>query len=106
KLNGSYRVLHRDAAKMDHHTKIGQTQVGPKFSTAQLGLLIFCASFLIYMVSPQGHPSFTDLKHGAEVMRISLSLARTGDFSDPFFSLPTGPTAHAAPPYVFVYAAI
>ena len=101
KLNESHRILHRDATKMD-----SQTQVGRRFSTAQLGLLIFCASFLIYMVSPQGHPSFTDLKHGAEVMRVSLSLAHTGDFSDPFFSLPTGPTAHPAPAYVFVYAAV
>jgi len=77
-----------------------------RFSTAQLVLLIFCASGLIYMVSPQGRPAFTDLTHGAEVTRVSLSLAHTGDFANPFFSLPTGRTAHTAPAYVFVYATV
>lgn len=79
-------------------------QIGRDVSLTRLSILIFIASFLIYAVSPQGRPLFLDLTHGAEITRVALTLVKQGDFAHPFFALPTGPTAHTAPGYVFLYA--
>src|SRR5580700_7981962 len=77
---------------------------GRDISLTRLTVLIFVASFLIDAVSPQGRPLFLDLMHGAEITRVALTLVKQGDFAHPFFALPTGPTAHTAPGYVFLYA--
>ena len=81
-------------------------QIGRDLSLTRLTILIFTASYLVYAVSPQGRPLFLDLTHGAEITRVALTLVRQGDFAHPFFSLPTGPTAHTAPAYVFLYALV
>jgi hypothetical protein len=79
----------------------------PSFSlsTAQLVVFIFLVG-LIYAASPQGRPSYFALKPDGEILRVALTLAGQGDFAHPYNSLPTGPTAHAAPAYVFLIALI
>jgi hypothetical protein len=81
-------------------------QIGRDLSLTQITILIFAASFLIYAVSPQGKPTFFDLRHGAEITRVALTLVQQGDFAHPYFALPTGPTAHTAPGYVFLFALV
>ena len=81
-------------------------QIGRDVSLTRLTILIFAASFLIYAVSPQGRPLYLDLTHGAEITHVALTLVHQGDFAHPFFALPTGPTAHTAPGYVFLYALV
>jgi hypothetical protein len=75
------------------------------FSKAQLAVFIFLIA-LIYAASPQGWPSYFALKPDGEISRVALTLAGQGDFAHPYNSLPTGPTAHAAPAYVFLIALI
>jgi hypothetical protein len=75
-------------------------------STLQIALAIFSLSFAIYAFSPQGSPTSYSLTQAGEVARVSISVAERGTFTDPFYSLPTGFTAHVAPAYVFVYAAV
>jgi hypothetical protein len=75
-------------------------------STTHLAILIFALSFLIYAFSPQGSPTIYNLAQPGEVARVSRSVAERGTFGDPFSAIPTGFTAHVAPAYVFVYAAV
>src|SRR5258706_16361397 len=75
-------------------------------STTHIALIIFSLSFVIYAFSPQGSPTAYNLTQAGEVARVSVSVAERGTFTDPFYSLPTGFTAHVAPAYVFVYAAV
>lgn len=75
-------------------------------STPHIALAIFSLSFAIYAFSPQGSPTSHSLTQAGEVARVSISVAERGTFTDPFYSLPTGFTAHVAPAYVFVYAAV
>jgi len=75
-------------------------------STAHIAIIIFILSFAIYAFSPQGSPMAYNLNQAGEVARVSISVAERGTFADPFSSLPTGFTAHVAPAYVFVYAAV
>jgi hypothetical protein len=75
-------------------------------STTHIAILFFSLSFAIYAFSAQGSPSTYNLTQAGEVARVSISVAERGTFSDPFSSLPTGFTAHVAPAYVFIYAAI
>ena len=75
-------------------------------STLHIALAIFSLSFVIYAFSPQGSPTSYSLTQPGEVARVSISVAERGTFTDPFYSLPTGFTAHVAPAYVFVYAAV
>jgi hypothetical protein len=81
-------------------------KIGRRLTVGRLALLIFAASFAIYAASPQGRPRFSDLEKGAEISRVALSVARDGSFANPFFPLPTGYTAHAAPVYVLLYALV
>jgi hypothetical protein len=81
-------------------------KIGRRLTVGRLALLVFAASFVIYAVSPQGRPRFSDLAKGAEISRVALSVARDGSFANPFFPLPTGYTAHAAPVYVLLYALV
>src|SRR5258705_2048628 len=75
-------------------------------STTHIALIIFSLSFAIYAFSPQGSPTAYNLQQAGEVARVSISVAERGTFTDPFYSLPTGFTAHVAPAYAFVYAAV
>lgn len=81
-------------------------KIGGQWPLRRVAFLVFAASFLIYAVSPQGRPRFSDLAKGAEISRVALSVARDGSFANPFFPLPTGYTAHAAPVYVLLYALV
>jgi hypothetical protein len=81
-------------------------QIGGRLSIQWLTVLIFVASCLIYALSPQGRPSFSDLTQGAEIPRVALTIVQEGSFAHPYYSLPTGPTAHMAPAYVLLYAFI
>ena len=77
-----------------------------RLSLAKLTVLIFVVSAVIYAISPQGRPSFSDMTKGAEIPRVALTLVQEGSFAHPFYALPTGPTAHTSPAYVFLYAAV
>ena len=81
-------------------------KIAGRLSLRRLVILLFVASYLLYAFSPQGKPLYPDLVQGAEVSHIAISLAQYGTFSDPFFSGPTGPTAHTPPAYVFLYALV
>ena len=76
------------------------------FSLRGLSTAIFLVACLVYSLSPQGRPRFSDLAKGAELSRVAMSVARDGTFANPFYPLPTGYTAHAAPAYVFLYAGV
>jgi len=93
--------MHSDLTKRRSLSRMGGSR-----STMHLTIIIFSLSFLIYAFSPQGTPSTYDLTQAGEVARVSISVAERGTFGDPFSSLPTGFTAHVAPAYVFVYAAV
>ena len=79
----------------------------PEFSLSprQLAIFIFLIG-LIYALAPQGRPSYFSIKPDGEILRVALTLAGQGDFAHPYQSLPTGPTAHTAPAYVFLIAFI
>jgi hypothetical protein len=81
-------------------------KIGGRWPLRRVAFLVFAASFVIYAVSPQGRPRFSDLAKGAEISRVALSVARDGSFANPFYPLPTGYTAHAAPVYVLLYALV
>jgi hypothetical protein len=80
--------------------------IGQSLSTTNIAIIVFVLSFLIYAFSPQGRPETYKLNQAGEVARVSVSVAERGTFADPYSSLPTGFTAHVAPAYVFVYAAV
>ena len=82
------------------------SQTNGSLSTTHIAIIVFTLSFTIYAFSPQGSPTTYSLTQAGEVARVSISLAERGTFADPFYSLPTGFTAHVAPAYVFVYAAV
>src|ERR1700722_17743952 len=84
--------------------RIRWMHIGQGLSLPQLTILIFIASSLIYAISPQGKLAFHDLRHGAEITRVALTLVQEGSFAHPYFALPTGPTAHTAPGYVLLFA--
>jgi hypothetical protein len=69
-------------------------------------LITFTLIFVIYALSPQGSPAFSTLPRAGEVVRVGLSVAHTGAFANPFYPLPTGPTAHNAPGYVLLFALV
>lgn len=81
-------------------------QIGGNLTLPRIALLIFVGSYFIYAISPQGRPSFSDLTQGAEIPRVALTVVQEGSFAHPFYSLPTGPTAHTAPAYVLLYALV
>jgi hypothetical protein len=84
--------------------RIPWKQIGQGLSLPKLTILIFIASSLIYAISPQGKLAFHDLRHGAEITRVALTLVQEGSYAHPYFALPTGPTAHTAPGYVLLFA--
>jgi hypothetical protein len=75
-------------------------------SLTHITLIVFTLGFVIYAFSPQGSPAFFDLPHGGELVRIALSVAHRGTYADPYQSLPTGLSAHAAPGYVLLFAGV
>ena len=55
---------------------------------------------------PEGRLNDFEVPFGAEPVRVARSLAVHGAFADPFAVMPTGPTAHLAPVYPFLYSMI
>ena len=75
-------------------------------STTHLTIILFVLIAPIYALSPHGRPSLRYLTQGAEMTRVALNVAQSGNFADPYEAMPTGPTAHVAPAYVFLYALV
>jgi hypothetical protein len=67
-------------------------------------ILVFAVSFFAFAMLPEGRLSGVEIPHGGEAVRVAWSLLNRGTFSDPFAAMPTGPTAHVAPVYPFLYA--
>lgn len=86
-------------------SQLSWRQLGLNLSPRLLAVLLFVACALIYGVSPQGNPQ-ADLLQWGEITRTALNLAQRGTFADPFQAMPTGPTAHTAPAYVLLFAAV
>lgn len=86
-------------------SQLSWRQIGRDLSPTRLTILLFAACALVYAISPQGKPQ-PDLLQWGEVTRVALNVAQRGTFGDPFQSLPTGPTAHTAPAYVLLFAAV
>ena len=78
----------------------------PKWTPAHWGVSIFAISFLILALLPEGRLNDFEVPLGAETVRVARSLAARGAFADPFAVMPTGPTAHLAPVYPFLYSVI
>jgi hypothetical protein len=68
------------------------------------GLLIFIVGLVVRAALIAGSGSYEDLER-YEVERTAISLAHHGTLADPYL-IPTGPTAHAAPGYPILLAAI
>ena len=86
--------------------KIRGSLVAGRLSLPWIGSLIFVLGCLVYGLSPQSKPLYSNLIEGAEMPHVALSLVQHGTFSDPFYARPTGPTAHTPPVYVFLYASV
>jgi len=69
----------------------------------QLSLYIFVGVMLLYRIAwrPDG-----GLRPSAESISLANALAFHGTFSNPFYPLATGPSAHLAPAYPFLMAGI
>ena len=81
-------------------------RLGCELKLPHLSLLIFTVTYVLYAFSAQGNPPSFEMPRAGEVVRVALSVARSGEFADPYNSFPTGPTAHPAPGYVLVFAAV
>jgi hypothetical protein len=78
----------------------------PKWTVAHWCVTVFAASFLTLALLPEGRLNDFELPLGSESVRLARSLAQRGAFADPFAVMPTGPTAHLAPVYPFLYSVI
>ena len=61
-------------------------------------------SFFILALLPEARLADVSVPFGGESVRVARSLAARGAFADPFPTLNTGPTAHVAPVYPFLYS--
>ena len=69
-------------------------------------MTLFATIFLIVALLPEGRLNDFELPLGSESVRVARSLALRGAFADPFAVMSTGPTAHLAPVYPFLYSVI
>ncbi len=76
----------------------------PKAVCWALGILIFSATIFVYQ--PVLQPGHHLAGSGFESLELGSSIALRGRFADPFFPLPTGPSAHLAPGYPLIVALI
>ncbi len=75
-------------------------------SLVKICVIVFAASFLLFAISPEGRLEDLSVPFGGESVRVARSLTAHGTFADPFAVLKTGPTAHVAPVYPLLYAAV
>ncbi len=73
-------------------------------SQFKIALLLFSVAFLLRLAIVFLHKSGDQRSH-YELERVALSLAQTGVYGNPY-RIPTGPTAHVAPGYTLILAAI
>ena len=78
----------------------------PTWALAHWCVTLFGVSFLILVLLPEGRLNDFEVPLGAETVRVARSLAARGAFADPFAVMPTGPTAHLAPVYPFLYSLV
>jgi len=69
-----------------------------------LCVIVFAVSFLLFAVVPEGRLDDLSVPYGGESVRVARSLATSGAFANPFAVMHTGPTAHVAPVYPFLYS--
>ncbi len=70
----------------------------------QSGLIIFAVALIVRLAFLLAFHTYRDLSR-VELERTAISLAHTGVFGNPY-AVPTGPTAHVAPGYTLILAAI
>jgi len=78
----------------------------PKWTLPHWCIIITAASFLLLIFLPDGRLNEFEVSSGSEAVLVARSLAANGTFSDPFATLKTGPTAHVAPVYPFLYSLV
>lgn len=67
-------------------------------------VVVFTLSFFALALHPEARLVDTNIPSGAETVRVARSLADHGTFANPFAAGNTGPTAHVAPVYPFLYS--
>jgi len=78
----------------------------PKWTLTHWCIVVTAASFLLLTLMPQGRLNEFEVSSGSEAVLVSRSLATHGTFADPFATMKTGPTAHVAPVYPFLYSLV
>lgn len=78
----------------------------PKWTIPHWCVLVFAVSFVLLTLFPEGRLNEFEVPNAAETARVARSLAAHGTFANPFVTLQTGPTAHVAPVYPFLYSLI
>lgn len=81
-----------------------RTAANSSWGLPHLCVVIFAVSFVMFAVSTEGRLADLSVPFGGEAVRVARSLAVNGRFENPFASMNTGPTAHVAPVYPFIYA--
>lgn len=76
----------------------------PGWSLAHWCVTVFAVSFLATAMLPAGVLKDRTVPMGGENVRVARSLAKSGEFANPFASVKTGTTAHVAPAYPFLYS--
>ncbi len=62
------------------------------------------ASLVLVVMFVEGRINDIGVGHAGENVRVARSLAANGTFADPFVTMRTGPTAHVAPVYPFLFS--
>ncbi len=75
-------------------------------SRAQLARYLTIATLFILTIAVRWNPPNEDLPKLNEALSAARGLAKTGTLSDPFVPAPTGPTAHVAPAFPALAAAV
>ena len=84
------------------------------WSLTRLCVVVFGASFILFafglslillLMFLGGRLNDLSVPFGGEVVHVARSLAAKGTFADPFYTR-TGPTAHVAPVYPYLYSLV
>jgi hypothetical protein len=78
----------------------------PTWSLAHWCVVTFAASFFILALQPNARLTDLTVPLGGENAHVARTLAMRGEFANPFTTLDTGTTAHAAPVYPFLYSLV
>ncbi|HYW45738.1 MAG TPA: hypothetical protein VE959_22935 [Bryobacteraceae bacterium] len=74
----------------------------------RFALLVFAVAFALRLAAAWMNGAFRsgELRPGTEVELIAASVAGTGVYGNPYYPMPTGPTAHATPVYPLYLAGL